>query len=84
MRNETEHPKGKILTGKVVSTSMVQTVVVAVSHSYRHPLYKKAIRKTNRLKAHVEGLALAVGDMVKIQEVRPMSKTKHFRVIEKV
>jgi len=75
---------GKIFTGKVVSAKTAKTIIVAVSSTYTHPLYKKAIRTTRRFSVHNESLAVAVGDTVRIQETKPISKTKHFIVIEKM
>jgi len=74
----------KILTGEVVSTKMVKTVVVKVVRKYRHPLYRKVITTHKKYKAHNEDSKIKEGDMVKIQETRPMSKEKYFKVIEKL
>ncbi|MBI5619421.1 30S ribosomal protein S17 [Candidatus Gottesmanbacteria bacterium] len=70
--------------GTVVSTSMTKTVTVAVTHVRRHPLYKKQVRRTRRYAAHNESMALSVGDTVRIVSTRPVSKTKHFIVKEKI
>ncbi|MFZ5845350.1 MAG: 30S ribosomal protein S17 [Patescibacteria group bacterium] len=75
---------GKELIGRVVSAKMAKTVIVVVNRLFRHPLYKKAIRRTKRFLAHNEGLTLSAGDRVKIKEVRPISKNKHFVVKEKL
>jgi small subunit ribosomal protein S17 len=82
MNNKEIH--GKIFTGKVVSAKTPKTIIVAVSSTYQHPLYKKAIRTTRRFSVHNESLTVAVGDTVRIQETKPISKTKHFIVIEKM
>jgi small subunit ribosomal protein S17 len=74
----------KILIGKVVSNKMQKTVVVDVETVYRHPLYQKTIFKNKRFKAHNEEMELNIGDMVKIEETRPISKDKNFKVIEKI
>ncbi|MDR2909699.1 MAG: 30S ribosomal protein S17 [Oscillospiraceae bacterium] len=66
--------------GKVVSDKMDKTVVVAISDNVRHPLYKKIIKRTIRIKAHDEKNECAVGDTVQIMETRPLSKDKHWRV----
>jgi small subunit ribosomal protein S17 len=79
-----EKIKGKIFTGEVVSAKTPKTVIVAIISMHRHPLYKKAVRKTRRFAVHNESLTLAVGDTVRIQETKPISKTKHFIVLEKV
>ncbi len=74
----------KIFEGKVVSTKMQKTVVVEVERTFRHPLYKKIIRRQKRFKAHNEKFDLKEGDFIKIRETRPISKDKHFLVIEKI
>lgn len=63
---------------------MQKTVVVSVPHIWRHPLYKKAITRTKRYACHNETLTLAVGERVRIEETRPQSRQKHFRVVEKL
>lgn len=73
----------KILEGKVVSTKMMKTVVVEVERVFRHPIYKKVIKRHKKYKAHNEKFQLEKGDQVRIQECRPISKDKHFVVIEK-
>ena len=72
------------LVGKVVSVSMKQTVIVEVVRLSRHPLYKKAVKRNKNFPAHCEIADIAVGDNVKIVETRPISKTKHFKVVGKV
>lgn len=72
----------KILAGKIVSLKMQKTAVVMVERKVRHPLYQKTVKKTKRYKAHYEQTNLKLGDRVKIQETRPLSKEKHFRIIE--
>lgn len=74
----------KILIGEVTSTKMQKTVVVRVERKFRHPLYRKVIIRHKKYKAHNESMELVVGDVVKIEETRPISKDKHFKVIEKV
>ena len=74
----------KIFIGEVVSTKMQKTVVVRVERKFRHPLYKKVIKRHKKFKAHNEKFDLKEGDLVKIKETRPISKTKHFEVIEKL
>ena len=81
---KTKKLKGKTLTGVVASTKQTQTVIVAVTVRRRHPLYHKAIAKTRRIPAHNDSFELSVGERVKIVETRPLSKTKHFRVAEKI
>jgi len=74
----------KQITGVVVSIAMEKTVVVRTERKYRHPLYLKVITKHRKYKAHNELKDIAVGDKVVIEETRPISKDKHFRVISKV
>ncbi|MEK9200674.1 MAG: 30S ribosomal protein S17 [Patescibacteria group bacterium] len=71
----------KIITGKVVSDKMQNTVVVETTRFASHPLYRKRIRKTAKFHAHNE-MGAKTGDTVKIAEIRPMSKTKNWKVIE--
>lgn len=72
------------MIGEVVSTKGAKVVIVRMERIRRHPLYKKAIRKTKRFAAHNESLMLAVGDRVEIAETKPISKTKHFNVVKKL
>lgn len=72
----------KILTGKVVSTKMTNTVVVAIERVFTHRRYGKEIRRHKRIKAHVEGMIPQEGDTVSIMETRPLSAQKHFKVVK--
>lgn len=72
----------KVLTGTVVSTKMDKTVVVLIERKFRHPAYRKVIKKHSNYKAHYEGTSLKEGDTVTIRECRPISKTKNFIVVE--
>ena len=72
----------RTLTGIVVSDKMDKTVVVAVERLVQHPLYKKAVKKTVKFKAHDENNEAHVGDVVEIMQTRPLSKDKCWRVIE--
>ncbi len=74
----------KTLTGKVVSTKMEKTVVILVERKFRHPVYHKVIIRHKKYKAHNEKLVLQINDLVKIEETKPISKDKHFIVIEKL
>ena len=77
----------KTVVGKVVSNKMDKTIVVAIEDSVRHPLYKKIIKRTIKLKAHDENNECSIGDRVEIMETRPLSKDKRWRlvrIIEKV
>ena len=76
----------KTRTGLVVSDKMDKTIVVAVEDNVRHPLYKKIVQHTVKLKAHDENNECRVGDRVMVMETRPMSKDKRWRldhIIEK-
>ncbi len=68
--------------GRVVSDRMQKTVVVEVETMGRHPLYKKVVRRSRRFKAHDERGEAHVGDTVLIQETRPLSKDKRWRVVQ--
>lgn len=72
----------KMRIGTVVSTKMQKTVVVAVESMKRHRLYRKSMRRTKRFKAHDEGGACRLGDVVRIVETRPLSRDKSWRVAE--
>ena len=68
--------------GLVVSDKMDKTVVVAVEDRVQHPLYRKTMRRTSKLKAHDEQNSAGVGDRVLLMETRPLSATKRWRVVE--
>lgn len=70
----------KTRTGVVVSDKMDKTVVVAIQDNVRHPLYKKIIKRTVKLKAHDENNECNTGDRVLVMETRPLSKDKRWRV----
>jgi small subunit ribosomal protein S17 len=72
----------KIREGLVVSDKMEKTVVVSVEDRVKHALYGKVLRRTSKLKAHDEQNQCGVGDRVRIQETRPLSATKRWRVVE--
>ena len=72
----------KLRTGKVVSDKMDKTIVVAIMENERHPLYKKVMKKTYKLKAHDENNDCKVGDKVTVMETRPLSKDKRWRLVE--
>ena len=71
----------RVLKGTVVSDANDKTVVVRVERRVMHPIYKKYIRRSKRYAAHDEGNRFKVGDVVRIAECRPMSRTKHFEVL---
>jgi small subunit ribosomal protein S17 len=70
----------KTRVGKVVSDKMDKTVVVAIVDNVKHPLYKKIIKRTIKLKAHDEKNECKIGDRVEVMETRPLSKDKRWRV----
>ncbi|OQB15648.1 MAG: 30S ribosomal protein S17 [Firmicutes bacterium ADurb.Bin193] len=72
----------KTRIGKVVSDKMDKTITVAIEDSVKHPLYKKVIKKTYKLKAHDENNECAIGDKVKVMETRPLSRDKRWRLVE--
>ena len=71
----------KTRVGMVVSDKMDKTVVVAIQDNVKHPLYKKIIKRTIRLKAHDENNECRIGDKVEIMETRPLSKDKRWRLV---
>ena len=71
----------KTRVGKVVSDKMDKTVVVSIEDNVKHPLYKKIIKNTVKLKAHDENNECGVGDRVLVMETRPLSKDKRWRVV---
>ena len=75
-------PGQKTRVGRVVSTKMEKTVVVTVERQRTHRLYKKAVRRQTRFKAHDENGVCAEGDLVRIQETRPLSRDKRWRVTD--
>ena len=72
----------KTRVGKVVSDKMDKTIVVAVETRVPHPLYKKIIKRTYKLKAHDESNECGAGDVVRVMETRPLSKEKRWRLVE--
>jgi small subunit ribosomal protein S17 len=72
----------KVRTGLVVSDAMDKTVVVQVERRGRHPLYGKSLRRRAKLHAHDEANEAKAGDLVRLMETRPLSKTKRWRVVE--
>lgn len=79
-----ERGKRKIRTGAVVSDKMDKTATVEIESYYRHPLYKKILRKTKKLRVDDPQNELVTGDVVKLSETRPVSKTKRWRIVEVV
>ena len=77
-----ERNRRKVYTGRVVSDSMDKTIVVLVETKKKHPLYGKRVNYSKNYKAHDEHNEAKVGDIVRIMETRPLSKTKRFRLVE--
>ena len=80
--NEKKTVVKKILTGEVVSDKMQKTIVVQISSRQLHRLYKKYVSTSKKIKAHDEKNEAHVGDLVRVIESRPLSKDKHWRLIE--
>jgi small subunit ribosomal protein S17 len=80
--SETSTEQRQMKIGRVVSDKMDKTVVVAVDFRRQHPIYKKALRRTSRFKAHDEQNQYQTGDIVRIEETRPLSKSKKWIVRE--
>jgi small subunit ribosomal protein S17 len=74
--------KRKQLVGRVVSNKMDKTIVVAIENLIMHSLYKKAVRRTKRIKSHDEKNECAVGDLVMVEETRPLSREKRYRLVK--
>ena len=72
----------KVRTGKVTSNKMDKTIVVAIEEHVKHPLYKKVVKRTYKLKAHDENNECNMGDTVRVMETRPLSKDKRWRLVE--
>lgn len=79
-----ERSSRKVLRGKVVSDKMDKTIVVEVSTSRSHPLYGKRVKYSKKYKAHDEHGEAKYGDTVEIMETRPLSATKHYRLVKVV
>ena len=77
-----ERNSRKTRVGKVVSDKMDKTIVVAIEDNVKHPLYKKIVKRTYKLKAHDENNECNIGDRVKVMETRPLSKDKRWRLVE--
>ena len=77
-----ERNQRKVRRGYVVSDKMDKTVVVTLEERYKHSLYGKVLRRSKKVKVHDENNEAGVGDLVSIMETRPLSATKHFRLLE--
>lgn len=82
MNEEKRISSRKTRVGKVVSNKMDKTIVVAIEDRVQHPLYKKIVGRTYKLKAHDEQNQCNIGDRVKVMETRPLSKDKRWRLVE--
>jgi len=80
--SENRTSRRKMRVGKVTSDKMDKTIVVAVEDRVPHPLYKKIIKRTYKLKAHDENNECGIGDRVRVMETRPLSKDKRWRLVE--
>ena len=78
--NDRNNRKNEV--GRVVSNKMDKTIVVAIEDNVKHPLYKKIVKKTYKLKAHDETNDAKIGDTVRVMETRPLSKDKRWRLVE--
>lgn len=81
---KTQRGLRKVRIGKVVSNKMDKTITVAVERRFKHPIYGKFVKKTVKFKAHDENNVCSEGDIVKIMETRPLSKSKRWRLVEVV
>ncbi|MBI5183758.1 MAG: 30S ribosomal protein S17 [Nitrospinae bacterium] len=76
--------RGKILRGEVVSDKMDKTVVVRVDRVFQHPIFKKVVRRSTRIKVHDERNECKIGDKIRVVETRPLSKEKRWRFLEMI
>jgi small subunit ribosomal protein S17 len=77
-----ETTSNRTLTGRVVSSAMDKTITVLVDRRVKHPLYGKFMRRSTKIHAHDEANACGEGDLVRVEQCRPLSKTKSWRLIE--
>lgn len=82
MSEQTKRNERKVRVGKVVSDKMQKTIVVAIEELVQHKLYKKAVKRTVKFKAHDENNEAHLGDRVSIMETRPLSKEKRWRLVK--
>jgi small subunit ribosomal protein S17 len=82
MSNMTERKRRKTRIGVVNSSKMDKTITVAVERKVKHPIYGKFLKKTTKFHAHDESNTAGAGDVVRIMETRPLSKTKRWRLVE--
>lgn len=79
---EQQESAGRTVIGKVVSNKMDKTIVVSVERKVKHPLYGKYLKRDSRMYAHDNDNACKIGDVVVIRQCRPLSKTKHWELIQ--
>ncbi|MBE8951404.1 MAG: 30S ribosomal protein S17 [Quinella sp. 3Q1] len=82
MSEQVKRNERKVRVGKVVSDKMQKTIVVAIEELVQHKLYKKAVKRTVKFKAHDENNEAKIGDKVSIMETRPLSKEKRWRLVQ--
>ena len=82
MSTSIERKRRKTRIGTVKSNKMTKTITVAVERKIKHPIYGKFLKKTTKFHAHDETNTAGIGDVVRIMETRPMSKTKRWRLVE--
>ena len=82
MSEQVKRNERKVRVGKVVSDKMQKTIVVAIEELVQHKLYKKAVKRTVKFKAHDENNEAHIGDKVSIMETRPLSKEKRWRLVK--
>lgn len=82
IQNDSVKKNKKTLTGIVISDKMKNTVVVLIERRVTHPVYRKIIKKTKKMKADTNGMIVVAGQTVKIESTRPISRGKYFKVIE--
>lgn len=82
MSTTIERKRRKTRTGVVSSDKMTKTITVAVERKIKHPIYGKFLKKTTKFHAHDEQNTAGIGDIVRIMETRPLSKTKRWRLVE--
>ena len=80
--NETDQARSRQVSGNVISAKMDKTITVLVERQLKHPLYKKYIRRSTKMHAHDEENKCQEGDLVVIEECRPISKTKTWKLVE--
>lgn len=80
--SESEQESNRTATGRVVSSAMEKTVTVLVERRVKHPLYGKFMRRSTKLHAHDEDNQCNAGDLVRVEQCRPLSKTKSWRLVE--